>query len=120
MTGPTRAKERTHEANAVPTDSATVSGVTEFAGAEHLQSSKIELEAASLSLKPPVLRPTLPNPFTAWNGVVVTNQKWLDLYNRIQVSINSFLADHREPPEELLNSSHRTFVLIVEASRRDA
>jgi hypothetical protein len=115
----TKTKERTHEAKAMPNENGPTTETASRALTEPVITPIRKLEAASLSLKPPVLRPLLPCPFTAWNGTVVSNQKWIDLYNRIQVAINRWLADRREPPEELLNSSHRTFVLIIEASAKD-
>lgn len=82
------------------------------------KSSPAQLEAASQSLKPPV-RPLLPCPYRAWNGVLIKDQAYIDFYNRIQTAINKWLEKGLEPPEELLDSSHRAFVMIVELSALD-
>ena len=56
------------------------------------------------------LRTHLPKGFVAYTG-----QKWADQhiksYNDYQDKINQYIKDGRKVPEELLNGSHKLFVM---------
>ena len=62
-------------------------------------------------------REHIPCPYRAYNGATVTCQAHIGTYNRIQDAINGWLDAGREPPEWLLNESHRHFALMADIAK---
>ena len=58
-------------------------------------------------------RELLPYGYTLYNGVVCSDS-FVDSYNRVQETINSFIRDGLPVPEYLLNGSHNLFVTYAE------
>jgi len=61
------------------------------------------------------MRSMLPKGFVSFSGV-----KWADqqvkAYNDYQKKINQYIKDGKDVPEELLNASHKLFVMFSDAT----